>query len=147
MDSQRLARQPRTARQLPVALLRADHRPQFAHAPLVEGQRSADFEIARLEQRRLRPLPPRGRKSHLDDRRRCEHRHPLYLMVGYPRQNLLVDVVEPKRYWAALTKTEKRVIERRIDWIPGLGRSSKPESPPIPWVEWQFARVGRSVEY
>ncbi len=70
----------------------------------------------------------------------------LYRMVANPWQHLIVEMIEPERHWAALTKPEKRVIERRIGWISGLGRLTEPEALMIPRVEWQSARIGGSIK-
>src|SRR5215472_2954979 len=114
MDCKRLMQQPRTTRELPIAFVGADYRAQFAHAPLIKRQRPADLEIGYLEHGGIRPSPPGGGKSHLDDRRRRKDRHSFYRVIAYPRQNLFVEMVEPAGYRAALTKAEKRVVEGRI---------------------------------
>src|SRR6516225_5047724 len=146
MNRERLIRQARAARQLPIAFLGADHGAHLAHSTLVEGQRAAHFEIAQLEYGRVRPLHSRGGASHLQNSGRRKDRYTLDRMVAYPRQHLLVEVVDPARYRTALTKTEKRVFERRIHRIGALGREAKPEALAIPRIERQPARIGHPVE-
>src|SRR6202043_1262088 len=100
--------------QLPIAFLGADHGAHLTHSAFVEWQGTAHFEIAQFEYGRLRPLHSRSGASHLQNRGRRKDRHALDCMVADPRQHLLVEVVDPARYWTALTKAEKRVLERRI---------------------------------
>ena len=122
MYRHRLARQPRAARQLPIAVLGADQSAQLAHTALIKGQRPPHLEIEHLEHWRIRPSRLRRCERHLDDRGGRKYRHSFDRMVADPGQHLLVEMIEPARYRAALAKTEKRVIERRIYRIGGLDR-------------------------
>ena len=146
MNRKRFVRQARAARQLPIAFLGADHGAHLAHSTLVEWQRAAHFEIAQFEYGRVRPLRSRSGASHLQNSSRRKDRHALDRMVADPRQHLLVEVVDPARYRTALTKTEKRVLERRIYRIGALGREAEPEALTIPRIERQPTRIGHPVE-
>ena len=90
MNREWFVRQPRAARQLPIAFLGADHRAHLAHPSFVEWQRAAHFEIAQFEHGRVRPLHSSSGASHLQNPGRRKDRHPFDRMVADPRQHLLV---------------------------------------------------------
>ena len=146
MDRQRLARQSRAARQLPVAVVGDERRAQLAHPPFVERQRAAHFDIEGFQHRGIRPAPARRGERGFEDRSGREDRHAFDRMVGDPRQHLLVEMVEPMRHRPALTEAEQRVVERRVLRIVGLDRLVEPEPLALPRIERQAARVGRAVE-
>ena len=146
MNRERFVRQPRAARQLPIAILGADHRAHLPHSTFVEWQRASHFKIAQFEYRRLRPLQSRSGAGHLQNPSRGKDRHALDRVVADPRQHLIVEMIDPPRYRAALTKAEKRVLERRFYRIGGLGRDAKPEALAIPRIEREPARIGCPVK-
>ena len=146
MNRERFVRQPHAARQLPIPFLGADQGAHFAHSTLVEWQRAAHLEIAQFEYGRVRPLQSRSSASHLQNPSRRKDRHAFDRMVADPRQDSLVQMVDPARYRTALTKAEKRVLEGRIYRIDGLGRQAKPEALAIPRIDRQPARIGHPME-
>ncbi len=117
VQRQRLVGEARPAAQLPIPVLGGEQAPHFARAALLEWQRPPQFEIEEFQRSRLGAPRARRRQRHLDDRGGRQHRDALDGVVGEPRQQLGVEVVQPKRYRCALAEPEQRMIKNRPDQI------------------------------
>src|SRR5216683_2977314 len=104
------------------------------------------IEIEDFERRRVRPSPPRRCDRHLQNCCCRQHRHAFDRMISDPGQHLLVDMIEPTWWRAALTEPEKRVVKGRTDKIESLGRCGEPKLFPVPGVERKPARISWAVE-
>jgi hypothetical protein len=132
--------------QLPVAVLRGDDAAHLPRVTFFEGQGSPQLDIDDFQRPRVGPPEARRRQRHFEDRGCRQHRNAFNGMVAKPRQELGIEVIEPKRHRALLPETEERMIEDRVDEIGVLDRALKPEPVAIPHVKRQTARIDGPIE-